>query len=451
MKRYLLAMVIGLAGMVNVYGQTEFQRTYGGLKKENSYHVLPAKGGTIFSVGSTESFGKGASDIYVMKTDSIGNLLWAKSYGSAKDDYGTYIEKTTDGNYVVLGYSFGLNANYTGAFSDICLMKINENGDVIWSKSYGLDKSEYSTSLKPTADGGFIILGEMINFIGNDKNADILVIKVNAQGVIEWSKVCGGNNTDYGYSIQELRTGGYIIGGETNSYGSGSWDFYLVKLEKDGQVAWSKTYGSNTNDYGRFAIECPDGGFIVGGNTAGFDAQGLDFCLVKTDASGAVQWSKVYGGNGTDYLLYMKVVNSTSFAFTGYTNSTPAVSEDACVVLLDFTGKPLWAKLFGSDLHDSGVSLNLTSSKKELIMGGSTNGFGTKGEDVLLIRMPLTLRSLPCNKNSFYPFNTRKVEVSSKTGHYEYDLHCDVTSVTLGVTNTVSAEQIICNTSMGNY
>src|SRR6478735_9671052 len=190
MKRKILAFIIGLISIADAYGRSEFQRTYGGIRKENSYQVLPGAGSTIFSIGSTESFGKGGSDIYLMKTDSVGNLLWAKSYGSAKDDYGTCMEKTKDGNYVLCGYTSGFSP-YAGAFSDIFLIKINEEGEVLWSKTYGLDKSDFATSVKCTSDGGFVIVGETINFIGNDKNSDILVIKVSSQGVMEWSKVCG--------------------------------------------------------------------------------------------------------------------------------------------------------------------------------------------------------------------------------------------------------------------
>lgn len=450
MIRNLLLIAISLlfTGLANA--QTEFQRTYGGLKKENSYQVFPGANNTIFSVGSTESFGKGGSDIYLMKTDSAGNLLWAKSYGSAKDDYGTCMDKTKDGNYVLVGYTSGFTT-YNGAFNDICMIKINEEGEVLWSKTYGLDRSDFATSVQCTSDGGFIIVGEAINFIGSEKNSDILIVKTNAQGVIEWSKVTGGTNTDYAYSVQELKGGGYIIGGETNSYGSGNWDFYLMKIAKDGTIIWGKSYGSKDIDYGRYAIQCPDGGFMLGGNTSGFSSQVYDFCLIKTDVDGNVQWSKTYGGDGTDYLLSMEVINDNGFVFTGYTNSQPSKSEDACIVYVDFTGKPKWAKLFGSDLHDSGVSVTLNASKSTLILGGSTNGFGTRGEDVFLVTVPLTARTLPCNNNFFYPFLSKKVEVLTKTGHYEFDLHCDELKVTMGVTTTVSAEQIICNTTVGKY
>src|SRR6478735_2697476 len=115
MKRKLLTVLIGLLSLNGAFAQTEFQRTYGGIKKENSYQVLPGAKGTIFSIGSTESFGKGASDVYLMKTDSVGNLLWSKSYGSVKDDYGTCMEKTKDGNYILCGYTSGFSP-YAGAF-----------------------------------------------------------------------------------------------------------------------------------------------------------------------------------------------------------------------------------------------------------------------------------------------------------------------------------------------
>ena len=419
----------------------EFQRTFGGLKKENSYQVIPTSDNGVFSLGSTESFGKGQSDIYLVKTDSSGNLQWAKSYGGMSDDYGTCIEKTKDNNYIIVGYT----SSFSKDLSDICLIKINEKGDVLWSKVYGLDRSDYSTSVKCTSDGGFIIVGETINFISHEKNSDILVIKVDSKGVTEWSKILGGNGTDYAYSIQETKGGGYIIGGETNSYGSGNWDFYLIKLKKDGDIDWSKTYGDEGIDYGRYAIECPDGGLIIGGNTTNFNANGTDFCLIKTDKEGTVEWSKIYGGAGTDYLLSLKAFNETGFILVGYSDSPPSQSEDVCIMYFDYKGKAIWARLYGSENNDYGVSVSFTANKKELIIGGSTFGFGTKGQDVLLIKTPMKFRACPCNLNYFYPLLSKKVTVKSKSGHYQFDLHCNEENIQVIVTTTVSSEQSICN------
>src|SRR5947208_1543534 len=136
MKKFsFVALSIFLLAGSSAFAQKEFQRTYGGLKKDNSYHVLETSDKGYLSIGSTESYGAGKSDIYVIKMDSLGNLEWAKSYGGPENDYGHYMDKTKDGNYIILGHS----ASYTMEFTDMCLIKIDIKGNVIWSKTYGMD------------------------------------------------------------------------------------------------------------------------------------------------------------------------------------------------------------------------------------------------------------------------------------------------------------------------
>jgi hypothetical protein len=441
MKTHIWIFLLSCFFNQSLKAQASFQRTFGGMKKENSYGVIATSKKGVLSVGFTESFGAGKNDIYLIRTDSAGNLEWAKTYGGLKDDFGTCIEKTLDNNYVILGYS----SSYSQSYSDICLMKINEDGKVLWTKTYGLDKSEYSTSVKSTSDGGYIILGETINFIGHEKNSDILIIKTDANGNTQWSNIYGGNNTDYGYSIEEVKDGGYIVGGETNSYGKGEWDFYLLKIKKNGEVDWSKTFGDSKSDYGRYAIQSPDGGFIIGGNTMNFESNDFDFLIIKTDKDGNVIWSKLYGGAGTDYLLYMKAINEKGFLFTGYSNSAQSDMEDICLVFIDYSGKPLWTRLYGSPLHDYGVSLDFIASTDEIIIGGSTSGFGTRGDDILLIKTSMKHNQYnDCNLNFLYPFYNRKITPKESTGHYMYELHCSASDVLLKISTTVSTEQIVC-------
>jgi hypothetical protein len=433
-KIFLLIFLISRTG----YPQIEFQRSFGGMKKENSYQVLQTSDKGYLSLGSTESFGAGKSDIYLIKMDSVGNLKWSKTYGGTGNDFGHSMDKTKDGNFIILGHSSSFSKDY----NDLCLIKIDEEGKVLWSKSYGLDASDYANSVQSTSDGGFIILAETINFIGNDKNSDILIVKVDAAGTIQWSKVFGGNNTDYGYSIEQTQDGGYIIGGETNSYGAGDWDYYLLKLKADGAVQWSKTYGESGTDFGRYAQQTPDGGYIIGGNTLNYKADGFDICLVKVDANGEIQWTRVYGGAGTDYLLNLKMAGEKGFVIVGYTNSSNLLSEDAFVMRFNHLGNIIWAKAYGSDLNDYGVALTITSDN-DIIIGGSTKGFGTIDDDVYIIKTTLKLNSQPCNINPLL-LTKKKAEVKTGKGHYDYDLHCNEKRIEIKVSSALSAEQVLC-------
>jgi hypothetical protein len=422
------------------WGQVEFQRSFGGMKKENSYQVLQTSDKGYLSLGSTESFGNGKSDIYLIKMDSMGNLKWSKTYGGAGNDFGHSLEKTKDGNYIILGHG----SSFSKEYNDLCLIKIDNDGKVIWSKAYGLDASDYANSVIATSDGGFVILAETINFIGNDKNSDILIIKVDAEGVIQWSKVFGGNNTDYAYSIQQTKEGGYIVGGETNSYGAGEWDFYLLKLKADGAVEWSKTYGESGTDFGRYAQQTPDGGYIIGGNTVNYRAEGFDICLIKVDLNGEIEWTKVYGGAGTDYLLNLKIVGEKGFVVVGYTNSSDLLSEDVLVMKFNYSGNIVWTKVYGSPMNDYGVALTVISDN-DIIIGGSTKGFGTTDDDVYIIKTTLKFIGKPCNLNSFLPFTKKKAIVKTGKGYYDYDLHSDERKIEINVSSPVTAEQVLCS------
>lgn len=438
----VLIVVFSLACADALFGQVVFQRTFGGKKTEDAYRVLQTADKGFICAGSTVSFGAGKSDMYVIKTDSIGNLLWAKAYGGTNNDYGHDMDRTKDGKFFVLGHS----SSYTTEYNDICILKIDEAGNLIWAKSYGLDRSDYSNNIYTTKDGGFIVIGETINFLNHEKNSDILVIRGDKDGKVLWAKVYGGNNTDYAYSVQETKDGGFIIGGETNSYGSGEWDFYLLKLKQDGSVDWSRTYGESKTDYGRYAIEAPDGGFLMGGNTFNYKSKETDICIIKTDKRGQIEWSRTYGGIGTDYLLSMMMLDGDRFAATGYTNSYGTSVEDVFLMIFSLSGegKVKCAKTFGSDKNDYGVSLDLTNDDG-IVICGTTKSFdvGTE-EEVYMVRTSQKWILEECNMKAMYPLNTYKVEPKSGTGHYDVELHCNESDIEVVTTTTETVQQILC-------
>jgi len=407
----------------NGYSQG-FQRTFGGKLKDNAFEIVSTKDKGYLTIGSTTSFGLGKSDILVLKIDSMGNLQWSKTFGGPADDFGHSIDKTPDGNYVIVGHSLTFSKEYT----DICL--------------YGLDRSDYSNMVRCTKDGGLIIVGEAINLINHEKNSDILLLRLDAEGTMMWSKIYGGNNTDYGYSVQETKDGGFIIGGETNSYGAGEFDLYFLKLNKDGVVEFSKTFGDKKSDYGRFAIQTEDGGYIMGGNTSNFGAADLDLFLVKMDARGQVEWTKTFGGGETDYLLSIKNVDSDKFAITGYTNSFHLTVENAFFLIITYKGKVHMGKSFGGHTHDYGVAMDI--SKEDVVICGSTQSFGVSDDDIYLVKTKMKWKVEECNQGGMYPLNMKTVVSKAGTGHYEFELHCPATSVEMASSNAVIAEQVLC-------
>jgi len=420
------------------FAQTEFQRTYGGMKDDDAYHVIGTPDKGLLTIGSTLSFGTGKSDIFMVRLDSVGNMEWSKTYGGLENDYGRYIDNTNDGNYIITGYT----SSFDKDFKQIFLMKIDPKGEMLWTKTYGLDRSDYATSVKLCKDGGFIILGETINNIGHEKNSDILVIKTDLAGTVEWSKIYGGEKTDYGYSIEMTKEGGYIIGGETNSYGAGEWDFYAININAVGDVIWSKTYGDTQTDFGRFACVSPDGGFLIAGNSYSFNSADLDVCLIKVNNEGDPEWAKSYSGANTDYLLSMIALKDKGYAFTGYSNSFDLSAEDAFLFFVNKDGKVVWGKSYGGKFDDHGVSLS-TVADDGLVIAGRTNSFGTNGGDLYISKTTQKWTRNMCNSSFLRPM-VSNIKVKTGKGSYSFELHANETKVSFSSKTPVCAEQILC-------
>ncbi len=266
-------------------GNPIWTKQYTGGTEAYSLEQTSDKGYII--AGYTNNYGAGLADIYVVKTDSIGNMIWDKTYGGTNNEgiagYGNIsVQQTPDGGYIVAGYTNSFGA---GGY-DFYLIKTNGSGSVTWSRTFGGTGTEYGygNSVGQTADGGYVIVGSTNSFgSGSD---DVYLIKTNGLGNLIWSKTYGGTNSDYGYSVQQTVTGGYIISGSTNSFGSGGFDVYLIKTDAAGNLLWSKTFGGTGNDYGYSVDKSTDGGYVITGYTNSFGSGGDDVYLIKTDANG---------------------------------------------------------------------------------------------------------------------------------------------------------------------
>jgi len=207
--------------------------------------------------------------VYLIKTNANGDTIWAKTYGRT---CGYSVQQTSDGGYIITGNRYG----------GVYLIKTNANGDTIWTKTFGGTGNGYS--VRQTSDGGYIIAGYTSSFGAG--GYDVYLIKTNANGDTIWTKTFGGTGNDCGYSVQQTLDGGYIIAGYTSSFGAGGYDVYLIKTDANGNAVWTKTFGGNDNDYGRSVQQTSDGGYIITGYTASFGAGGSDVYLIKTDANG---------------------------------------------------------------------------------------------------------------------------------------------------------------------
>ena len=204
-----------------------FIKTFGGSNDDYGSFVQQTTDGGYIIIGSTVSFGSGERDVWLIKTDSNGNQEWEQIFGGISNDYGSSVQQTSDGGYIVLGStnSFG---------NGIYLIKTDSIGDSLWSKIYDGSSDDYGTDLQQTTDGGYIIIGRTLSF--DENSYFVWLIKTDSDGTEVWNKTLGGNNGDWGSSVQQTTDGGYIIIGRTWSYGNGGSDVLFIKTDSEGNT-----------------------------------------------------------------------------------------------------------------------------------------------------------------------------------------------------------------------
>jgi len=262
----------------DAYGDTLWTRTYGGSGADVGYSVTQTSDGGYIVAGSTASFGAGNWDVYLVRTDTYGDTLWTRTYGGGSTDHGNSVKQTSDGGYIVAGgtESFGAGEG------DVYLVKTDAVGDTLWTRTYGGGAGDIGNSVAQTSDGGYIVAGSSFGA----GLTDVYLVKTDSVGDTLWTRTYGGSDDDEGYSVAQTSDGGYIVAGRTESFGAGSGDVYLVKTDAVGDTLWTRTYGGSSTEWGRSVAQTSDGGYIVAGYTYSFGDTLGDIYLIKTDSLG---------------------------------------------------------------------------------------------------------------------------------------------------------------------
>ena len=248
-------------------------------------------------------------------------------------------------------------------------------------KAIGGPASEAGFSLIQTSDGGYVITGSTSSFGAGE--TDIYVVKLDANGNLQWTKTIGGGG---GSSLIQTSDGGYAIAGSTYSFGAGAWDVYVVKLDANGNLQWTKTIGGEKDDYGSSLIQTSDGGYAIAGYTYSFGAGYADVYVIKLDAHGNLQWTRTVGGPESEEGNSLIQTSDGGYAIAGYTTSFGAGGADVYVVKLDAKGNLQWTKTIGGKSADGGRSLIQTSDGGYAI-AGSTTSFGAGEWDVYVVKL----------------------------------------------------------------
>jgi type IX secretion system substrate protein len=205
-------------------GNWLWSKTYGGANGDVSYSVQQTTDGGYIIAGSTSSFGAGQSDVYLIKTDTIGNLVWSKTFGGTGEDVAYCVQQTTDGGYIIAG----------GTFPFVYLIKTDANGDSLWTKAMGNPTSYGARCVQQTTDGGYIITGDGYIGIGPTGSHQAILIKTDANGDLLWIKAFGGTMHELGFAVKQTADGGYIITGSAVAFAIPFPKVYLIKTDSMG-------------------------------------------------------------------------------------------------------------------------------------------------------------------------------------------------------------------------
>jgi len=327
---------------LNEIGEIKWKKNFGGSEFERAKSIIQTSDGGYIFVGDSDSDNgdlmgsKGNYDCWVLKLDNDGNIVWKKNYGGSERDFANAIQQTTDGGFVIAGYSWSSDGDINNSYNleDYWIFKLDNMGEIQWSRKYGGSGRDFANSIEQTSDGGYIIAGETFSIDGdvggtNGRN-DAWIIKLSSDGEIEWNKVFGGYFNDYASSVRQTTDDGYIIAGQAMSEdgdlssNNGNWDYWIFKLDNQGNLLWSKSYGGSMWDYARAIEQTIDGGYIVGGYSLSSDHDVEDnigyedYWILKLDSSGNIEWKGNYGGTFSDRAQAIKQTNDNGYIIAGY-------------------------------------------------------------------------------------------------------------------------------------
>lgn len=369
---------------LSVFSQidTAYIHTFGGAQNEKIFQIKEAPGNTFISVGYTGSYGYGNSDIYLLKTDSACNKIWSKYIGGSGVEWGYSVVPTSDNGFAIAGYTGSTDS--TGY--DVLLVKTDSMGDVLWQKTFGGNDWDFGYSIKETSAGELLIAGKTYSYGAGGANA--YIIKTDNAGNSLFEETFGGDGEDIANDIIIDSDGNYVFIGETSSIGNGQADLLLQKISPAGDEIWVKAFGDSLNEVGYSLVQTQDLGYAMAGYCESYTIEGdKEIFNIKADITGAFSWQQVFGNASLpDEAKIVDELPSGELLFSGYT-SNGAGGTDAFAYLSTSGGWWTPASASFGEAKDEMVFSALYASNNSFYLAGYTaTSFWSSGlEDAMII------------------------------------------------------------------
>ncbi len=414
MKR-LMTLLLAVSAGLKCYAQApelQWQRASGGNGNDYAYSLRQTRDSGFIVAGFSNSYdgdittARGGDDYWVQKTNDTGAIVWQKTYGGGQTDNAKSVRQTTDGGYIIAGFTNSTDGQVTGNHGtyDYWVVKTDDTGGIVWQKCYGGSGWDQANDIQQTTDGGYIVAGysrsadgQVTGHHGLASFADFWVVKINDTGAIEWQQSFGGADADMATSVIETSDGSFTVAGYTLSHDGditsyrGQNDYWLLNISAAGALRWQKNYGGINHDNATKVLQTNDGGYVVSGYTASSDGDvtgfhGLsDVWIVKTDDTGALLWQKTFGGSALDQAHAIFQTADSGYVIAGVTNSHDgdvagihgtSTMQDYWVAKLSDTGALQWQKCLGGTGVEYGFDIVPTFDSGYAVAGMASSGDG---------------------------------------------------------------------------
>jgi len=386
MIRWFIVVVLLL---INSHAQSQETpgKTFGGWDNDVGLTICQASDGGFLIAGTTRSFGAGSNDIYLVRIDKNGTVIWTRTIGWKHQDAIRSVIAVDDG-FILAGDVW----DYGFYRLDIYMMKVDNYGYVVWDQFYGTNSSDLGFKVIPSDDNGYLILGHST---GIEPRGDLLLIKTDHDGNQEWSQNYGSEYDDYGFDLVQQDNGSILMIGSKGgffetvhaNFKNHDADIYVIKSDKNGNEQWQKTFGGNEHDFGQAISISGDGGFFLFGSSQSYGAGSFDMTLIKTNPEFDEVWRKTYGGLEYEYGMSMdKNAHDDLFLFGTTKSFGLNESADFYLIKTDNTGEEIWNLIIGGNETELGHQVIATADSGCIVIG-QTNSFGEGGFDFLLTKI----------------------------------------------------------------